>query len=369
MFSSIAIQFKTPREDPLFYNTFLYLIKNKGMDNMILIKPVLIGKRALKHDELVRDRSRCLKIGPCGIGEQALYLNSFFVDRRYYVCYEDIDRVWKRVAMSKGGFSGKGVFGSMAYAVVQFKDGRDIQCRFKYEHNVDLLLDEITKRHADIPIHSRAAERKLLEAEREEKKRYRTHLSEKAEKSIADLRKYKAKIQKRPVLYETMALAAKQKRDIDRISPTYKVAALVIFLLALGATGFGIYAWIQRQGIALYFVLFGIAFLFMIMAAGVLPTGRRNKRTVAQEYLSAREDCQNYTETIDGFPIPGYYAHPIVLERMIRVIRMGRCDTIEDAFAIMKKDLKALNSNVTVSQKEYEEVVAIKPLFLVTDYE
>ena len=34
----------------------------------------------------------------------------------------------------------------------------------------------------------------------------------------------------------------------------------------------------------------------------------------------------------------------------------------------MKEDLKALNSSVTVEQDEYEEIMAIKPMFLVMDY-
>ena len=34
----------------------------------------------------------------------------------------------------------------------------------------------------------------------------------------------------------------------------------------------------------------------------------------------------------------------------------------------MKLDLKALNSNVVVEQEEYDEVVAIKSMFLVMDY-
>ena len=40
-----------------------------------------------------------------------------------------------------------------------------------------------------------------------------------------------------------------------------------------------------------------------------------------------------------------------------------------EALAVMKEDLKALNSSVTVSQKEHDEVVRIKPLFLVCDYQ
>lgn len=54
------------------------------------------------------DKKSCKRYGPCGVGEQALYLNSFFIDRRYYVALESVRRVFKRVAMSKGGFTGKG---------------------------------------------------------------------------------------------------------------------------------------------------------------------------------------------------------------------------------------------------------------------
>ena len=35
----------------------------------------------------------------------------------------------------------------------------------------------------------------------------------------------------------------------------------------------------------------------------------------------------------------------------------------------MKADLKALNADVQVSQEEYDEVVAVKPLFLLSDYQ
>ena len=41
----------------------------------------------------------------------------------------------------------------------------------------------------------------------------------------------------------------------------------------------------------------------------------------------------------------------------------------EEALAVVKADLKALNADVQVSQEEYDEVVAIKPMFLVSDYE
>jgi hypothetical protein len=77
----------------------------------------------------------------------------------------------------------------------------------------------------------------------------------------------------------------------------------------------------------------------------------------------------DYLETLGKFPLPARYAHPVVLERMIRAIRQGRAESGEEAFRVVREDLRALNSDVTVSQKEYDEVVAVKPLFLVSDYQ
>ena len=40
-----------------------------------------------------------------------------------------------------------------------------------------------------------------------------------------------------------------------------------------------------------------------------------------------------------------------------------------EALAVLKNDLRALNSSVAVEQEEYDEVVTIKPMFLVRDYQ
>lgn len=54
------------------------------------------------------------KIGPCGIGKKAVYLSSFYFDRRYYIPIGSVKRIFKRIAMSKGGFTGKGAFGALS---------------------------------------------------------------------------------------------------------------------------------------------------------------------------------------------------------------------------------------------------------------
>ena len=48
----------------------------------MLFKPAQLGLARLDSAELEADRKACKKIGPCGVGKKALYLNSFYIDRR-----------------------------------------------------------------------------------------------------------------------------------------------------------------------------------------------------------------------------------------------------------------------------------------------
>ena len=125
----------------------------------------------------------------------------------------------------------------------------------------------------------------------------------------------------------------------------------------------------RHQGYAMYFVLFGMAFLFYTMSAQILPTARRNKKYANGVWLDAVEKSRAYVAGYEGFPIPAQYAHPASFDRMIRVIREGKAETTADAWRVMKEELKAINASVTVSQTEYDEITAIKPMFLICDYE
>ena len=111
----------------------------------MLFHPAQLGLAHLDKATLEADKKACKKIGPCGVGKKALYLNSFYIDRRYYLPYGSISRVFKRVAMSEGGFSGKGMFASMAYLVVEYDGGKQKQCNFKDERDVDTLLALLAK--------------------------------------------------------------------------------------------------------------------------------------------------------------------------------------------------------------------------------
>ena len=335
----------------------------------MIFAPKKLGNMALSAEQLAADKKACIKIGPCGIGDKAIYLNSFFLDRIFYVCNGDVRRIYKRVAMTKGGFTGKGMFGSMAYLVVLLSDGTEKQCNFKYEFEVDNFINKFHELHPTVPIHSAAAEKRIEEERRREEARYLKVLSPAAEKSVSELNRASAYLSARPELSEELSRSAKQKRIIDNIKPQYKIFAGLIVLFSLIACAYGIYAIIEHKGMAVYFLLFGFAFLFYAMSMQVLPTGRNNSKNAAKEFNAAIDKISSYTAQYDGvFPVPAQYAHPSTLTRMIRIIREGRAEDLEDSYEKMKADLKAINNTVTVSQTEYDEITAIKPMFLNCSY-
>ena len=62
----------------------------------MLFKPHCLSRTTLSKEELVKDRKNCRKFGPCGVGEKAIYLNSFYFDRRYYIPLSNVKRIFKR---------------------------------------------------------------------------------------------------------------------------------------------------------------------------------------------------------------------------------------------------------------------------------
>ena len=157
----------------------------------MIFRPAQLGMAKLDRLELEADKKACRKIGPCGVGKKALYLNSFYIDRRYYLPYGSISRVFKRVAMSSGGFTGKGMFASMAYLVVEYDGGKQKQCNFKDERDVDKLLEVLAKEQPQIPLLSEAGEQALQKKEAEKAARKLPELTDEAKHSVTVLRKAK----------------------------------------------------------------------------------------------------------------------------------------------------------------------------------
>ena len=108
--------------------------------------------------------------------------------------------------------------------------------------------------------------------------------------------------------------------------------------------------------------------IFLFSGASVLPTSKNNKNYIEKQLVRSIDDMQRYIKTYPDFPVPAHYAHPVVLKRMQDILKDKRAETMSEALEVLKNDLKALNSSVVVEQEEYDEIVAIKPMFLVMDY-
>ena len=335
----------------------------------MLFKPRCLGNVSLDKEELIKDKKNCKRFGPCGVGEKAIYLNSFYFDRVYYIPLSSVKRVYKRVAMSKGGFTGKGLFATIPYLVVEYDNGEERQCNFKFEENVDSLLAYLKQTHPYIRLHSAEAEKRLKEKERIKAGRKAKVLSKTAIQNIEILKKCMDYLNRNEELGIALSSGAKKKRVYDRSNPAYKWVALCITLLGAGSLIYGIYSLVTHAGFAMYFLLFGLAAIFLFSSANVLPTSRNNKKYIEDNLEKAVNDMEDYIQNYPDFPLPAWYAHPVVLKRMIDIMEEGKAETIQKALEVLKSDLKALNSSVAVEQEEYDEVMAIKPMFLIRDYQ
>ena len=338
----------------------------------MLFKPAQLGLAKLGAAELEADKKACKKIGPCGVGKKALYLNSFYIDRRYYLPYGSISRVFKRVAMSSGGFTGKGMFASMAYLVVEYDGGKQKQCNFKDERDVDKLLEVLAKEQPQIPLLSEAGEQALQKKEAEKAARKLPELTDEAKHSVTVLRKAKEYLEEKPELAEELSAAERRKRAQLQSKPVYRYVALAIFVFGIVSAAYGLYAVTNHVGnYGIYFALFGFAAIFLFSSYNMLPTARNNNNAIMKRADKAEAAMAEYVKHYPNgaFPVPSCYAHPIVLKQMTDAIEEGRAVTVPEALDAVKKRLQALNADVQVEQEEYDEVVVIKAMFLNHDYQ
>ena len=338
----------------------------------MLFHPAQLGLAHLDKATLEADKKVCKKIGPCGVGKKALYLNSFYIDRRYYLPYGSISRVFKRVAMSQGGFSGKGMFASMAYLVVEYDGGKQKQCNFKDERDVDKLLEVLAKEQPQIPLLSEAGEQALQKKEAEKAARKLPELTDEAKHSVTVLRKAKEYLEEKPELAEELSAAERRKRAQLQSKPVYRYVALAIFVFGIVSAAYGLYAVTNHVGnYGIYFALFGFAAIFLFSSYNMLPTARNNNNAIMKRADKAEAAMAEYVKHYPNgaFPVPSCYAHPIVLKQMTDAIEEGRAVTVPEALDAVEKRLQALNADVQVEQEEYDEVVVIKAMFLNHDYQ
>ena len=338
----------------------------------MIFKPAQLGLAKLDAQTLETDKKSCKKIGPCGVGKKALYLNSFYIDRRYYLPYGSIQRVFKRVAMSAGGFTGKGMFASMAYLVVEYDGGKQKQCNFKDERDVDALLEVLAKEQPQIKLLSEAGEAAVEKKQTEKAARKLPQLSKEAERTVGDLKRAGDYLAKKPELAQELSAAERRKRAQLKSKPVYKYVALIISLFGVVAAAYGIHCLLSHTGnYGIYFALFGFAAIFLFSSYNMMPTARNNRNAIMKRAERAEAAMAEYIKGYPGsnFPVPSTYAHPVVLKQMRDAVEEGRAVTAAEALDAVKHRLQEVNADVQVEQEEYDEIVQIKAMFLNHDYQ
>ncbi len=326
-----------------------------------------LGNHILPDEVIKQDKKTCRKFDQCGIGDKAVYVPSKTFPRAYYISYESLERVYKRVAVSPG--TGKAFLTPILYVVFQYDGGKEKEVYFKYLNEADQLFNDLEKTHPDVPLISQTNEDRQRAQEEEEQRIRQRQLERPLQNEVAKLESAKELLGMRPKLYRDLAGAATFKRKIDNIKPLYQNAAIGITIAGALFAAAGIYVYkymVSNVGLLLAFV--GIAAMFLMVNSKVLPTPQKNRKYANGEYDKALEAMRISLRKTPDFPLPYYYAHPVVCDRLIKIIRMDRARTVEEALAVLKEDLKEMDSSVQLGGQEYREVVTIKPMFLVQEY-
>ena len=84
---------------------------------------------------------------------------------------------------------------------------------------------------------------------------------------------------------------------------------------------YGIYALTTHAGFGMYFLLFGLAAIFLFAGANVFPTSKNNKNYIEKRLTESISQMEEYIRVYPDFPVPAHYAHPIVLKRMQEIMK------------------------------------------------
>ena len=132
---------------------------------------------------------------------------------------------------------------------------------------------------------------------------------------------------------------------------------------------YGIFALITHAGFGMYFLLFGLAAIFLFAGANVLPTAKNNRTTIEKRRENAVHSMEDYIQKSSDFPLPACYAHPVVIKWMQDIVRTGRAQTAEEALQLLKEELQKVDARVRGEREEYDESIGMKPVMLGTKYE
>ena len=105
---------------------------------MIFIPPKALAEDTIAKETLREDKTNCLHYEDFGLGKKALYVGMFGISRVGYIPLSSIERVYKRLGVTKGFFEEGKIYGTLSY-------------RFTHEENLDRLLDAF-RENTSIPV-------------------------------------------------------------------------------------------------------------------------------------------------------------------------------------------------------------------------
>ena len=118
----------------------------------MLFAPKPLGKASAPREAVKADKKAAQRFAHCALGHANLYLGAFTLARDvWYVPLNSVDRVFKRLAVSRGFYEKGRLYGSIPYLVVRYDNGREKVCRFEHEEELDRLLSAI-RRSTKIPV-------------------------------------------------------------------------------------------------------------------------------------------------------------------------------------------------------------------------
>lgn len=330
--------------------------------------PKPLSTVTIDPEEIRADRRKSRRFDQCGLGEKAIYIGGWLTPRKFYVPYSQVTHVFKRVAVSKG--SGKAFLTPILYLVVRYDDGKEKQCSFRYLNEADEMLTELERTHPEISLKKPGSEAADREKEERRRRLDSVVLEGEAARAARKLENAKEILNKRPALYKELIARARIKRSCDLIRPGWQALAAVILaagICCIVGSLAGLRAGLPKMT-EIMLILIGAAAVLMMVNSRILPTPGRNRRSAERAWEKALDNMQHHINSYPGFPLPACYCHPAVCDRMIRILKEERAADLDGALAVLKEDLKQMDHTVQLDRQDYDEVVRIKPLFLVSDY-
>jgi hypothetical protein len=102
-------------------------------------------------DDLKQDKKSARRYDDCGLGDKALYLGTFGISCTRYIPLVQVERVFKRLAVSKGFFEEGKIYGTLAYLVVKYDGDKEKAFHFTHEEDLDLMLEDF-RNNTEIPV-------------------------------------------------------------------------------------------------------------------------------------------------------------------------------------------------------------------------